>query len=193
MRRKSHRYRFQLLHEWLVLRYPPLRAADVGGGKGLLAYLLNQSGWTVTVVDPSLQVLPRTFKNLQKERTTLNPNQRGQINKVNLPFSEYMASDYEMLIGLHAHGSNLKIIDASHAYGKKFVLLPCCVIDEPIVPKPEIDWIESLVDYAENKGFRVGRDKLGFKGQDTVIYSSLPNGCWLSGEKFGQVAGSRLS
>lgn len=171
MRRKSHRYRFQLLHEWLVTHYPPMKAADVGGGKGLLAYLLNQSSWIVTVIDPVHQTLPRTFKNLKKERTTLSSIQRGQVERVSQPFAEEMAKDYEMLIGLHAHGSNLKIIDACKKYGKRFVLLPCCVIDEPIEIKQGIDWMESVVEYAGSKGFEVGRDKLGFKGQDIVIYS----------------------
>jgi hypothetical protein len=171
MRRKSHRYRFQLLHEWLVSHYPPQKAADVGGGKGLLSYLLNQSGWKVTVIDPVYQVLPRTFKNLQRERTTLTLDKRNQLDRISLPFSEDMTPDYDLLIGLHAHGSNLKIIDACQKYKKKFVLLPCCVIDEPVEIKSGIDWLESLILYAENKDFEVGRDKLGFKGQDTIIYS----------------------
>src|SRR3989344_2633402 len=132
MRRISHRYRFQLLHQWLISHYPPTRAADVGGGKGLLAYLLNQSGWNVTVIDPVMQRLPRTFKDLRKNRTTLTPGQRDQIRRESQPFTDSMAKDYELLIGLHAHGSNMKIIDACYKYGKKFALLPCCVIDEPI-------------------------------------------------------------
>ena len=172
-RRKSHRYRFQLLHEWLVSHYPPQKAADVGGGKGLLAYLLILSGWDVTVIDPVSQILPRTFKNLQKVRTTLDVVKRGQINRIDKPFEIDMASDYELLIGLHSHGSNLKIIDACHKYMKNFVLLPCCVIDEPIEIKPDIAWLESLVKYAENKRFAIGLDKLGFKGQDTIIYSTV--------------------
>ncbi|MDP1743282.1 MAG: class I SAM-dependent methyltransferase [Candidatus Amesbacteria bacterium] len=171
MRRKSHRYRFQLLHEWLVSHYAPQKAADVGGGKGLLAYLLIQSGWDVTVIDPAPQILPRTFKNLQKVRTTLNIDKRGQINRIDKPFEIDMAMDYQMLMGLHSHGSNLKIIDACAKYKKNFILLPCCVIDEPIEIKADINWLESLVIYAEEKGFKVGREMLGFKGQDTIIYS----------------------
>lgn len=171
MRRKSHRLRFQLLHEWMLAHYPPQKTADVGGGKGLLAFLLNQSGWKVTVIDPVVQILPRTFKNLQKVRTTLSLDKRSQVERIDKPFDIDMASDYDMLIGLHAHGSNLKIIDACCKYKKNFVLLPCCVIDEPIEIKSDINWLESLVNYAENKGFTVGRDALGFKGQDTIIYS----------------------
>ena len=172
MRRKSHRLRFQLLHEWMLAHYSPQKAADVGGGKGLLAYLLNQSGWKVTVIDPVAQVLPRTFKNLQKERTTLSFDKRSQVERIDKPFVIDMASDYEILIGLHSHGSNLAIIDACRKYKKNFVLLPCCVIGEPIEIQPDINWLESLVKYAENKGFTVRRDILGFKGQDVVINST---------------------
>lgn len=171
MRRKSHRLRFQLLHEWMVAHFPPQTAADVGGGKGLLAYLLNQSGWKVTVIDPVAQILPRTFKSLQKERTTLSLDKRSQINRIDKPFDIDMASDYDILIGLHAHSSNLKIIDACHKYKNNFVLLPCCVIDEPIEIKQGINWLESLIEYAQNRGFQVGCETLGFKGQDKVIYS----------------------
>jgi hypothetical protein len=39
------KFRFQLLHRWIVDNVAPCRVADVGGGKGLLAFLLQQSGW----------------------------------------------------------------------------------------------------------------------------------------------------
>src|SRR5512139_945886 len=45
------RFRFQLLHHWLVTTFAPCRAADIGGGKGLLSYLLNQDGWHATLID----------------------------------------------------------------------------------------------------------------------------------------------
>lgn len=172
MRRLSHRFRFQLLHKWLVEHYQPCKAADVGGGKGLLAYLLNCSGWEVTVIDPFNQILPRTFKDLHKNRTTLTLDKRKDIRRVDKPFEIEMAKDFDLLIGLHAHGSNLKIIGACQKYNKQFVLLPCCVIGEPVEIKPGINWLESLVEYAQNKGFKVKREKLNFAGQDTIIFSS---------------------
>jgi hypothetical protein len=82
-----------------------------------------------------------------------------------------MAKDFDLLIGLHAHGSNLQIIDACKKYGKDFLLLPCCVIDEPLIKRPDVDWMESLIDYAKGKGFEVKRDELNFKGQNVLIYS----------------------
>src|SRR3954462_11360000 len=40
---RMKKFRFQLFHEWLVAELAPCRVADIGGGKGLLAYLLRQS------------------------------------------------------------------------------------------------------------------------------------------------------
>ena len=49
---RMKKFRFQLLHAWLVEHIVPCRVADIGGGKGLMAYLLGRSGWQATVIDP---------------------------------------------------------------------------------------------------------------------------------------------
>jgi hypothetical protein len=82
-----------------------------------------------------------------------------------------MAKNYDLLIGLHAHGSNLQIIDAAKKYDKDFLILPCCVIDEPLVKRPNVNWLESLIDYATEKDFEVKKDILNFKGQNILIYT----------------------
>lgn len=172
--RRPHQFRFQLLHEWLVSTYPPCKAADIGGGKGLLAHLLNESGWQTTVIDPVEQLLPYKFRNAEKKRVKLTLDERSQIARISKPFNEEMAQDFDLLIGLHAHGSNLKIISAATKYNKNFVLLPCCVVDEPLVKKPGINWINSLEEYAKEKGFSVKRTILNFKGQNIVLYTDFP-------------------
>lgn len=171
-RRLNHRFRFQLLHQWLTEKYCPCKVADVGGGKGLLTYLLSQSGFDVTVIDPLDLPLPPRFKNLNKNRIKLKPEKRLFSKKVAKPFEEEMAKDFDLLIGMHAHGSNMKIINACKKYGKDFLLLPCCVIDEPIIPQPGINWLTSLIDYAMKLGFEVKHDKLNFKGQNVLIYTN---------------------
>lgn len=170
-RRLNHRFRFQLLHQWLTEKYYPCKVADVGGGKGLLAYLLSQSGWDVTVIDPLDLPLPPRFKDLNKNRTKLKPEERLFAKKIQKPFEEEMAKDFDLLIGMHAHGSNMKIINACKKYGKDFILLPCCVIDEPIVKRPGVNWINSLIDYAEKQGFEVKTERLNFVGQSLIIYT----------------------
>jgi len=65
---KMKKFRFQLLHQWIVSRIQPCRVADVGGGKGLLAYLLQESGWAATVIDPVAQALPAKYKDLESNR-----------------------------------------------------------------------------------------------------------------------------
>jgi hypothetical protein len=171
--RRPHKFRFQLLSDWLLQNYAASKAADVGGGKGLLAYILNQNGWDVSVIDPFDQLLPHKFKDLERnKRIRLSQNEMKSIPRIAKPFEKEMAQDFDLLIGLHAHGSNMKIIQACQEYKKDFVLLPCCVIDEPIVKRPGVNWLESLIEYAQSKGLNVKKAELNFVGQSIIIYSN---------------------
>ena len=170
--RKVHQFRFQMLAGWLVKNYPPRKALDVGGGKGLLAFLLNKNGWEARVLDPVDQALPYKYKDLElMRRVLLTEEEKKSVKRLTKNFEIEDAKDFDLLIGLHTHGSNMKIIEACAKYKKNFVLLPCCVIDEPIEKRAGVNWLESLVDYARDMGFEVGREKLGFVGQDMVIFS----------------------
>ena len=86
-----------------------------------------------------------------------------------------MAENFDVLIGLHAHGSNMKIIEAAAEYKKDFILMPCCVIGEPITPQPNIDWMDSLEEYANELGIITKRFELNFKGQNVGFYSFSVN------------------
>lgn len=164
------KFRFQLLHEWLVSEVEPCRAVDIGGGKGLLTYLLNQSGWDVTVVDPAYQELPTKYKDFQRKKRVIIPAE-AKVPRVSRNFEPGMASDVDLLIGLHAHGCNVQIIDACETYNTGFVLLPCCVIDEPFYPRRGATWVGSLTDYALRAGFDVRPFQLAFRGQNIGIYA----------------------
>ena len=154
---------------WICKRYKPARALDVGGGKGLLAYLLNKNGWKVDVVDPNVTDQLTKYKDLETGKRVLVDGEN--FKRIVSPFKEEMVKDYDLVIGLHAHGSNLQIINACKKYHKDFLLLPCCVIGEPIVKKPGINWLDSLVEYAKSQGFKVKKDSLNFKGQNVIIYT----------------------
>jgi hypothetical protein len=167
----DHKFRFQLLTRWLIEHYSPMTAADVGGSKGLLTYLLNQNGWKCTVIDPFVPQLITKYKNLETgKRVLISQKEAVAIPRKVRHFEPDMTKDYDLLIGLHAHGCNLKIIEGCKKYRKKFVLLPCCVIDEPIEIRPNIDWFDSLVKYAKNKGFEVKIDEINFKGNNKILY-----------------------
>lgn len=163
--RKMKKFRFQLLHRWLIEHFQPCRVADIGGGKGLLAYLLQQSGWQATVIDPVWQTLPDKYKDIfTDERVRVAPT--DSVPHINAAFAEQMASDFDLLIGMHAHGSNAQIIDAASEYGCGFILFPCCVIDEPFFPPLGVTWIESVAGYAVQQGHTVYPFRLNFKGQN---------------------------
>lgn len=157
---------------WLTQRYNPAKVLDVGGGKGLLSFLLNKNGWNSTVVDPAISDYLTKYKDIGSDkRVVLSDDEIESFKRIVGVFKNDMAKDYDLLIGLHAHGSNLQIINAAKKYDKDFLLLPCCVIDEPLVKKPNIDWLESLIDYAKGQGFDVKKDILNFKGQNVLIYT----------------------
>jgi len=167
--RKMKKFRFQLLHEWIVYNFSPCKIADIGGGKGLLTFLLNQNGFQSIVIDPYDQALPKKFKDLNKQKHKISTEQ--SIPRIDKNFEKEMAKDFDILIGLHAHGSNMKIIQAAAEYKKDFILMPCCVIDEPIIPKPNINWFDSLEEYASSLGLKTKRFELNFRGQNVGFYS----------------------
>ncbi len=167
--RKPKKFRSQVLHAWLVDNYDACKAADIGGGKGLLAYLLQQDGWDVTVIDPEYQELPLKYTDLNKNKVVI-PN-TAAVPHITSRFDTTMAERFDLLIGLHVHGSCMKMIDAAALYGCDIVLLPCCVIDEPIEKEPNINWRESLIAYAISKGLSVQTEKLNFMGKDIAIFT----------------------
>ncbi len=170
--RLNKKFRFQLLQIWLTTKFKPANVLDVGGGKGLLSYMLNKKGWNSTTVDPADTDPVSKYKDIETgNRVILTESDVKSITKIIGVFKEEMAENYDLLIGLHAHGSNLQIINAAKKYNKDFLLLPCCVIDEPLVKKPNVDWMKSLVEYAGSQGFEVKKDSLNFKGQNILIYS----------------------
>lgn len=167
----DHKFRFQLLNKWIIQHYSKGSAADVGGSKGLLALLLNKNGWNCTVIDPFKPQPITKYKDIETgKRVLVSKKEAEAIPRRIRHFVPEMTPDYDLLIGLHAHGVNIKIIEACKKYNKKFVLLPCCVIDEPIVPQAGIHWFDSLVLYAKELGLPVETDELKFKGQNKIIY-----------------------
>ena len=176
MPRRPHQFRFQVFHQWLVANYHPCRVADIGGGKGLLSFLLNQSGFTSTVIDPVRQPLEWKYKDIATgKRVKLSPGQMNSVPHIQRPFNSDLFPEHypdpDLLVGLHAHGSNIYILEAAAKFRKNFAILPCCVIDEPIVKKPGINWFNSLVDYAAKLKLNPQVDSLNFVGQSRIIYT----------------------
>lgn len=164
------RFRTQLLHRFLLENYNPCTVADIGGGKGLLAYMLINSGYSATVIDPEKQSLPLKYTDLEKKRIRIPVDKT--VPYISKSFEKDMAKDFDLLVGLHAHGCNMAIIDACKLYNKNFVLIPCCLHEtgEPVVKEPGHDWFDSLVEYAKKQGFKPKTFELNFKGKNKVIY-----------------------
>ena len=170
---KMKKFRFQLLHEWIENRMQPGRVADVGGGKGLLAYLLQQSGWEATVIDPVNQALPAKYKDIHLNRR-VKISAETSVPRINREFAPELAAPFDLLVSMHAHGCNIQLIDVAAAAQKKVILLPCCIIDEPLLPEPGQHWIACLVEYALAKNLVVEPFRLNFRGQNIGLYIHPP-------------------
>jgi hypothetical protein len=167
---RMKKFRFQLLHRWMLDHLEPCRVADIGGGKGLLAYLLQQSGWPAVVIDPVRQALPAKYKDLTTNRQISLP-ETEQVPRIDRAFEAEMAREFDLLVGVHAHGCNIQLMDAAAQFNRSFILLPCCVIDEPISPPIGAHWLQCVVDYAVRLGFHVEPFRLNFKGQNIGLYA----------------------
>ncbi len=163
------KFRSQIIAHWLSNTYAPCKVADIGGGKGLLSYLLNMSEFNSTVIDPLFQTLPVKYTDLNKKKIII-PSDHS-VNRITKEFSIDDAKDFDLLIGLHAHGCNMWIIDAAVKYNIDFLILPCCVIDEPIVKQPDINWRESLKEYAKERGLEVKEIQFNFMGKNIGLYT----------------------
>jgi hypothetical protein len=166
---RMKKFRLQLLHEWIVNHVAPCRVADIGGGKGLMAHLLIQSGWPATVIDPVHQALPTKYKDLATDRQVrIDPS--AAVPRLDRIFTPETARDFDLLIALHAHGCNIMLIDAAAEYRLQVIVLPCCIINEPLVPTPGVHWLQCVADYARSRGFTVEPFRLNFKGQNIGLY-----------------------
>ena len=169
--RKMKKFRFQLFHQWLVQNFEPGRVADIGGGKGLLTYLLRESGWEAAVIDPVYQPLPDKYKDIALNRRVKIPPEQ-KVPHITKEFEPHLAQQFDILVGMHAHACNVKIIDAAEQFNCAFVLLPCCIIDEPLQPEPGVHWLECLAAYALQKGFTLHPFRLNFRGQNIGYFAN---------------------
>jgi hypothetical protein len=161
---KLKRFRFQLLSDWIAERFPRCTVADVGGGKGLLTYLLCEAGFRAEVVDPVDQPLPARYRDLRTGRR-VRLGERARVPRRRVPFGPELGRRYDLLVALHAHGSNLAVLDTVARAGTSCVVLPCCVVDEPAAPEPGQNWFMWLVGRARQLGLEPEFFALNFRGQ----------------------------
>jgi hypothetical protein len=161
---KPKRFRSQLLAGWIAERFPPCTVADVGGGKGLLTWLLNEAGFRAEVVDPVDQPLPSRYRDLASgRRVRLGGDER--VPRRRARFGPALGRRYDLLVALHAHGSNLAVLETVAQAGNSCVVLPCCVVEEPAAPPPGQNWFLWLADHARGLGLEPEFFALNFSGQ----------------------------
>jgi hypothetical protein len=166
---RMRKFRFQLLAAWIADSFPPCTVADVGGGKGLLAWLLNEAGFEAEVVDPVDQPLPSRYRDLATGRR-VRLGERARVPRRRTAFSAGLGRRYDLLVALHAHGSNLAVLEAVAEAGNSCVVLPCCVVDEPAAPGPGQNWFMWLVGRARDLGLEPRFLALNVRGQNVGFF-----------------------
>ena len=161
---RMKKFRFQLLAAWIAERFPPCTVADVGGGKGLLAWLLLEAGFRAEVIDPVDQPLPSRYWDLAGRRR-VRLGEGAAVPRRRTAFSPELGRRYDLLIALHAHGANLAVLETAAAAGSSCVVLPCCVVGEPAAPPPGRNWFLWLADQARGLGLEPEPFALNFRGQ----------------------------
>ena len=96
--KKMKKFRFQLLHQWITERFEPCQVADIGGGKGLLSWLLKQDGWQATVIDPTYQTLPHKFKDIRLNKQ-VKLSEHARVNFILNLTRAILASSLICLLG----------------------------------------------------------------------------------------------
>lgn len=167
--RLPKKFRSQLIAHWLIQTFKPIKVADVGGGKGLLSHLLNEAGFDSTVIDPFSQLLPTKYKTLEKKRIKIAD--RDSITRFSSSFQPKMTKYYDLMIGIHLHGANIELIKSCARFKKDFLLIPCCVIGEPIEKEYGINWRKSLIKLAVELGLQPKLVQFNFAGRNIGIYT----------------------
>jgi hypothetical protein len=161
---RMRKFRFQLLAAWIAGRFPPCTVADVGGGKGLLSWLLLDAGFRAEVVDPVDQPLPSRYRDPASGRR-VRLDAGAAVPRRRTAFRPELGRHYDLLVALHAHGANLAVLETAAAAGSSCVVLPCCVVDEPAAPPPGQNWFRWLTGQARGLGLEPEPFALNFRGQ----------------------------
>ena len=111
------------------------------------------------------QPLPDKFKDLRTgARVRIDSSEK--VPRITEPFTEELGAEFDMLVALHSHGSNIAIIEVCARHPVVGVILPCCVIDEPQVPPVGENWFMWLVGLAQRRGLSAELFALNFSGQN---------------------------
>jgi SAM-dependent methyltransferase len=174
-RRFPKKFRFHVTAQFIIDNYPKGRVLDVGGGKGVLSYLLNRSGFDCTVVDPKYQTLPyklRASTDKADGRILLTKDEMKSIKHINSIFLPEMVKDYDLIVGLHAHGCMFHSIEQCKSLDKKFLLLPCCVVGEPVEKEYGTNWTDQVETYAKSLfGDQCQTTNQNFVGNSFTIFN----------------------
>ncbi len=85
-------------------------------------------------------------------------------------FRPELARRFDLLVALHAHGCTIEVLKAAARFRRQAIVMPCCIIDEPLLPPPGVHWLQCVAEEAVGLGLQVTVFRLNFKGQSIGLY-----------------------
>lgn len=160
MARRQHRFhgaadRFEVLAEYIDGRYGKSvqYIADVAGGQGMLARLLNKRfNYQAEVVDPRGWTL------------------RGVPGRA-VEMDAALASFYDLIVGLHPDEATRAVAEAARV--RPAILIPCCNFwSEQKLGRDEL--VDAIAAYYQQHNVRYERVTFSFKGPKNIGLVSEP-------------------
>lgn len=157
---KQHRFhgapeRFEVLAEYINARYGNrvTYIADVAGGQGMLARILNKKyNYACEVIDPR----GWTLKGVPGRQEVFSPD---------------LSPFYDLIVGLHPDEATRAVAEA--ALLRPAILIPCCNFwSEEKLGRDEL--IDAIAGYYEQHGVRYERVTFQFSGPKNIGLVSQP-------------------
>jgi len=121
--------------------------ADVAGGQGMLARLLNKRGYEAEVIDP-------------RGWTLVGVANRPEAYRAD------MADYYDLIVGLHPDEALHEVIDSAKV--RPVVVVPCCNFWDRERKLGKDELLEAITTHCQAQGMHIQRVELPFKGPKNI-------------------------
>ena len=154
---------------------------DVAGGRGDLAFELSVKRRLkpeVVIIDPRGQKVRRWQTKLLKQESqedVLPEHVQALFDENVFDHERLQDREVELVLGMHPDEATEPIVDVALAKKIPFAVIPCCVFAH-LFPERRLEngqeprSYQQFCDYLAQKNGDIKRDRLGFRGRDTVLY-----------------------
>ena len=161
----DHR-RFHIFAEFIHYSFPDASTvADVGGGRGILSFLLNEFVKHSTIIDPR----PATFPRWIHRRLRKKARRTGTVSiieRVHQNVESVDLSRFDLTVALHPDEATEPTLRYAIKHNINLAIVPCCVFPLDGYKRSVPEWMNYLLSIAPD----VKKHQLPFSGANTVLW-----------------------